>query len=162
MVLCCKELLHCRASKDNARASVHPCSVALSPLATWCHHQGLLYPTKPSSSIPPQQRQGLSTLAEGLGGCQGEALLRASSHCLANAVPHLCLLQHPSTSVLAPLYPRLCPDTRPSSSSSSFEYPGGLFRQLPSLPSSLTPLQTGRHRHHQQLLSPPIPSPSLL
>lgn len=132
-----------------------PCHLSL------CHHQALLYTIKPSSSIPPRQSQGLSVWAEGLRGCQGEVFLSTLSHRLANAAPRLCLLHRPSTSVLAPLYPSFCPDNRSSSSSSSSWYPGGLCRQLPSLRSSLTLLRTGRRRHHHQLLSPPIPSPSL-
>lgn len=75
---------------------------------------------------------------------------------MAKAAMCLCLLQHPNPAVLAPLDPTFFLDNWPSS-----PHPGGLHRQLPSPRHSLTPLQTDRHRHYQQLLSPPIPSPSL-
>lgn len=148
----CRGLSPCKAPGDNA--GVPACSryATTKPSCT---------PPSPPSSILPQQGWGLSPQAEGLGRCQSEVLLNTPSHCLAIAAPRPCLLQHPSTSVLAPLYPPFCPDNRSSSSSSSSWYPWGLRRQLPSLPSSLTPLRIGRRRHHQQFLSPPIPSPSL-
>lgn len=157
MVLCCKEPLLCKAPRDNARALAFPCSVALSlltmpPPCALVHHQALLQ--HPASTKP-----GADCMGRRLKERQGEVLLSAPSHCLANAAPCLCLLQRPSASVLVPLYPPFCPDNRSSSSSSW--HPGGLCRQLPSLRSSLTPLRTGRRRHHQQLLFPPIPSPSL-
>lgn len=121
-MLCCKEALHCKAPRDNARAPACPCSVALSPLAMPppsppVHHQALL---QHRASTKP----GAECMGRGLGGCQGEVLLSNPSHCLANAAPRLCLLQHPNTSVLVPLYCPFCPDNRSSSSSSSSWYPG--------------------------------------
>lgn len=90
--------------------TVRPCHLSL------CHHQGPMYNTKPSSSIPPRQSQGLSAWVESL----GNARVRSSSvpcHITLPMLPHAHgLLQNPSVSVFAPLYSPFCLDNRCSSS----------------------------------------------
>lgn len=155
-MLCCKEALHCKVPRDNARALVCPHSEALSPLtmpppSPHIQHQTFLQ--HPTSTKP-----GAECMGKELGECQGEVLLSALSHHLANAAP--CPWSSPESQCQCPC-PFILPILPRQQVLLLLLLPWDLCRQLPSLCSSLTPLLTSRSRHHQQLLFPPIPSPSL-